>query len=310
MWGKQQTFQVQGLGIETEGARSAIDVLTLALWTFAGVTMLAGVVAIGIVLTRDIAHVAVDQSTLRALGTSRGQRGAAIIARALVIAVGGALLAGTGAIVASPRFPVGIARRADPDVGVHADGLALGIGIALVAAVVLTVAFLAAWRVTRAPSADRNARFRRRTSPVVERAARAGMPPAATTGLRMALQSDRGDAAVPIRSAYAGAVLAVAGITAAARVRGEPRPSPRDPAPLGLGMGPEGRSSDRCESEREVRRPQRPRAREHALESRPWRLCAIRTSRSTDARSRGGASDHCTGRSIPKSSRARAPHGR
>ena len=56
LWGDAPTFQVQPLGIETEGAHSAIDVLTLALWIFAGVTALAGIVAIGIVLTRDIAQ--------------------------------------------------------------------------------------------------------------------------------------------------------------------------------------------------------------------------------------------------------------
>ena len=69
---------VQPLGIETEGANSAIDVLTAALWIFAGVTALAGAVAIGIVLTRDIARASVDQSTLRGLGVTRGQRGLAI----------------------------------------------------------------------------------------------------------------------------------------------------------------------------------------------------------------------------------------
>jgi hypothetical protein len=48
----------------------------------------------------------------------------------------------------------------------------------------------------------------------VEAAARTGMSPAATNGLRMALQTGGGEQSVPIRSAFAGAVFGVAGITA------------------------------------------------------------------------------------------------
>ena len=214
LWGAAPVFGVQPLGIETQGANSAIDVLTAALWIFAAVTALAGSVAIGIVLTRDIAPASVDQSTLRGLGVTRGQRGMAGSARALIIAGAGALLAGIGAILASPMFPLGVARRADPNVGLHADWLVLAIGVALVAAVVLTVAFVAAWRATRVLSPDRMARSRRRTSPLVEAAARAGMPPTATNGLRMALQAGNGDTAVPNRSAFAGVVFGMAGITA------------------------------------------------------------------------------------------------
>ncbi|HTK16346.1 MAG TPA: FtsX-like permease family protein [Acidimicrobiia bacterium] len=215
LWGKAQTFSVQPLGIETQGANSAIDVLTAALWIFAGVTALAGAVAIGIVLTRDIARASVDQLTLRSLGVTHGQRGVASSARALIIAGGSALLAGTGAVLASPLFPLRLARRADPDVGLHADWVVLGIGVVLVAVVVLSVAFVAAWRATRVLSPDRSRLPSRPfTAPVVEAAARAGMPPAATNGLRMALQAGRGESAVPIRSAFAGAVAGIAGITA------------------------------------------------------------------------------------------------
>jgi ABC-type lipoprotein release transport system permease subunit len=214
LWGDAPTFGVQPLGFETEGAKSAIDVLTSAMWIFALVAALAGAVAVVIVLIRDVSHVVVDQSTLRSLGFTRGQRIAAAAAHAVFIAAGGALLAVLGAIAVSPRFPLGIARRADPDVGVHADWLVLGLGVALVAVAVLFVAFLGAWRVTRTISADRVAHASR-TSPVVEAAARAGLRPPATSGLRMALQAGRGELSVPVRSAFAGAVLGVAGVTAA-----------------------------------------------------------------------------------------------
>ena len=73
----QPTFEVQPLGIETEGAEQRDR---RADRTRSGssraVTALAGAVAIGIVLTRDIGRLRVDQSTLRGLGVTRGQRGA------------------------------------------------------------------------------------------------------------------------------------------------------------------------------------------------------------------------------------------
>ena len=47
-------FVAQGLAVEAQGARNAIDVIVLALWIAAGVGALAGLVAIGIVLSRDI----------------------------------------------------------------------------------------------------------------------------------------------------------------------------------------------------------------------------------------------------------------
>jgi hypothetical protein len=214
LWGTAPTFQVQPLGIETEGANKAIDVLTSALWIFALVGALAGSVAVVIVLIRDVSRVSTEQPTLRGLGLTRGQRVAAAGARSLFVAGAGAGLAVVGAVAVSPLFPVGIARRADPDVGWHADWLVLGFGMILIAVVVVVVALFGAWRATRAPAADRLVAARRRTSPVVETAARAGLPPTVTNGLRMALQAGRGESSVPVRSAFAGAVVGVAGITA------------------------------------------------------------------------------------------------
>jgi hypothetical protein len=143
LWGDALTFQVQPLGIETEGANSEIDVLTAALWIFAGVTALAGAVAIGIVLTRDIARAvarSIDAPGPRGNSRPAGrgeQRSRADHRRR------GALLAGIGATLASPLLPLGAARRADPNVGLHVDWLVLGLGVTLVAVVVLAIAFVA-----------------------------------------------------------------------------------------------------------------------------------------------------------------------
>ena len=75
-------------------------------------------------------------------------------------------------------------------------------------------------------------------STIVEAAARAGLPPTATNGLRMALEPGRGDTAVPVRSAFAGAAFGSRRDHRGARVRSEPHPPRRDASPLGLDVGP------------------------------------------------------------------------
>jgi ABC-type antimicrobial peptide transport system permease subunit len=214
IFGASPGFGVQPLAVENEGARNAVDVLTLALWIFAGVAALAGVVAIGIVLSREISLASAEQATLRALGLTRPQRVVMNGPQALFVAGGGALLAALGAVGASPLFPIGIARHAEPNLGVHADWVVLALGITVVAAVVLAVAFLAALRATRRSSFEVATPTRRRTSTVADVAAGAGLTPTATNGLRMALQPGRGRTAVPVRSAFLGAVSGVLGVTA------------------------------------------------------------------------------------------------
>jgi hypothetical protein len=105
--------------------------------------------------------------------------------------------------------PVGIARRADPNPGFHADWVVLLVGALVIIVLVLAVAALAAWR---AAVAVNEARLRR--PKITDAAARAGCSPALTSGLSMALQPGRGERAVPIRSAFLATAAGVLGITA------------------------------------------------------------------------------------------------
>ena len=132
----------------------------------------------------------------------------------MLIAGGGALLAAVGAAAASPLFPIGVARRAEPDLGLRIDWAVLALGIAAVAAVVFAIGLLAAFRSTQRSSLEVTTLTRRRTSTVPELAARAGLAPTVTNGLRMALQPGHGKTAVPVRSAFLGAVFGVLGVTA------------------------------------------------------------------------------------------------
>jgi hypothetical protein len=213
IFGNDPFFEATDLTAENRGAHDAINVLTVALWIFAGVAAAAGAVTIAIVLTRDAAQVSDDQSTLRALGLTHRDRFAATLPRAAVIAFGGAVLATAGAIAASPLFPVGLARRADVDVGLHADWTVLAIGIAATVLLVASVTTIAGFRATRVYAAAETARARALAPAIIDAASGAGLRPTVTNGLRMALQRGRGRTAVPVRSAFLGAIAGIVGIT-------------------------------------------------------------------------------------------------
>jgi FtsX-like permease family len=206
---KDDQFRVLDPTAENTGAQDAIDVLTTALWIFAAVAAIAGLFAIGIVVVRDFSRVRPQQATWRALGLTRNGRAAVSIPRAVVVSVGGPLLAVAGAIVLSPLFPFGVARRADPDVGVHADWFVLGLGALALFALMCGLIAVTAVRAARVDLGD--ARPRRSA---IDAIAVAHLRPTVANGVRMAFDPGRDARAVPLRSAFAGAALGVLGVTA------------------------------------------------------------------------------------------------
>jgi ABC-type antimicrobial peptide transport system permease subunit len=209
MFGSSPVYSAKDLAIESHGARDAINVITLALWIFAAIAAAAGAVSIAIVLAREVANTTPAQTTLRSLGMTRGQRFSVAAPGAVLIAVFGALFAVVGAFLLSPLLPVGIARRSDPNPGLHADWVVLLAGALAIVVLVTAVATFAAWRATVGVKESR-----RRQPKISEAAARAGCSPAFTSGLNMALQPGRGERAVPIRSAFLATAAGVLGITA------------------------------------------------------------------------------------------------
>jgi hypothetical protein len=196
---------------EAHGGSDAINLLTLALSIFAGVVGLAGAVALAIVLSRDISQAAFDPPTLAALGLTHRQRAATLGPRVAAIGIGGLVIAVVLAVAASPMFPIGLARRAEPSPGVRFDPLVVGLGAVILTAFVALIGFGAASWTSRLSTATLRFRPRRHVS---ELAAKSGLGPAATGGLRMALEPGRGARAVPVRSAFLGAVFGVVGLTA------------------------------------------------------------------------------------------------
>ncbi len=208
-------LNTQGLAIETEGARNAVDLLALSLWLFAGVAAVVGLATIGIVVSRELAVAGAGQSILSTLGATRMQRVATFAPIAALIA-SGAFLGAFGATLASSLFPFGLARRAEPDTGLRIDWPVLLGGAVMLAVVVLLVAALTVMRLTRQQSASARPTRRRLSATLSEQSARAGLSPAAANGLRMAIDPGRGRTPVPVRSALIGALLGVLGVTAVA----------------------------------------------------------------------------------------------
>jgi ABC-type lipoprotein release transport system permease subunit len=196
-----------------EKVDSSIDVIVTALLLCALVAALAGGVAIAQALSR---HLAMEVSTMRwlaALGMTRRDREAALITAAIPVAVGGAVLAVAVAIAASPLMPVGIARRAEPDVGLSVDAAVLGLGFVGILVVVMLLAALAAVTVGRSAERAANQGEVARPSRSMLALRRTSVPPPVAIGVGMAIEP-RGGTAWAVRSALGAVAFGVAGLLA------------------------------------------------------------------------------------------------
>jgi ABC-type lipoprotein release transport system permease subunit len=211
MFGASDVFSFQSLGIEGKGAQNAIDVTTIGLYIAAGVAAVTGLVGIGIALSREIALVDGDQTTLSALGVRPRMRVLAAAAIGVPVAIAGVLLAVVGAVVASPLFPIGVARDAEPDPGLHVDGLAIAVGAAVVLVAVLAIAAIAGIRTARI---SRSAREAVRPAFVTRAIGEVGAPPPMAAGMRFALDQGRARPALPVRSSLIGATFGIVVIVA------------------------------------------------------------------------------------------------
>src|SRR5262249_57099150 len=149
----------------------------------------------------------------RVAGATRAQRAILAAARAVIIALGGAPVAGAIAFLALQFFPWGRARLAEPASGLRFDLVVIAFGVIAVFAVLLLTVGLVAWRVAREPHTDRG-EIEWRPSRVVERIAHAGATPSFVSGVRFAVQRDRGDVGASLGSALFGLVAAIAAIGA------------------------------------------------------------------------------------------------
>jgi MacB-like periplasmic core domain len=195
----------------------AIRPEAVALAVFAVLAGLIGLAVISQLLARQLILDSDEFPILRALGMTRSSLAALSLARLAAVTVAGAVIAVAVAIAASPLMPIGPARLAEPAPGVEVNLAVLGAG--LVAIAVLPLALLApeAWRAAgraQGPLGVAEPAGLARPSRLGSALGRAGSV-AGSVGVRMAFEPGRGRTAVPVRSALAGTIVAVAAVMAA-----------------------------------------------------------------------------------------------
>jgi hypothetical protein len=196
---------------EAAGAERSMHLQSLALWLTAGFGALVVLVVASQLLLRQLAEQRSAGSGLRALGMTTAQLFSAdmawVAAVALVAAAGSALVAW----LASPLFPLGTARVADPVQGLTFDTKVVVPGAGVVALAVMALGAVVAWNVQRAHApGGRTVPAGAGTSLRLQR-----LPVVVSTGIRLALRSGRGRGAVPTRTTIGATAAAIGGVVVA-----------------------------------------------------------------------------------------------
>jgi predicted lysophospholipase L1 biosynthesis ABC-type transport system permease subunit len=179
---------------------------SIALGVFGGIAGLAALLIAGQVIGRRIRLNTDELDVLRALGADpRMTIGDGLIGTLGAVLLG-TLLAGLVAVGLSPLAPLGPIGSLVP-LALRVDWSVVGLGMAVLAVLLGALAVVVAIR--GAPHRVVTRLERERASSVARVATSSGLPPAAVTGIRFALEPGVGRNAVPVRSAILGAVLAV-----------------------------------------------------------------------------------------------------
>ena len=129
-----------------------IDLQSLAAWVIALTTLVAGAAFVGQAIARQLRRELADRATLQALGFDRTHTILAAISRMAPVAAGCAVIAAVTAVLASPLGPIGLARQAEVDPGIHWDMPVILIGSIAAGLAVLVTTAVTAWR--SAPARD------------------------------------------------------------------------------------------------------------------------------------------------------------
>lgn len=191
-------------GLEREVLASTAP-QTTTLLVFAAVAAAFALLVVGQSIWRRLQVEARDNATFDALGLTHRGRFRLALAGMAAVGVGGALGAVGLAFALSPLTPIGIARTAEPDLGLDFSARIFGWGALLIILVTLLLALLPAWRTTRVAAESGMTR----PSIVASVLAGAGVRPPVVAGARLAFEAGRGRTSVPVRTTLIGAATGV-----------------------------------------------------------------------------------------------------
>jgi ABC-type lipoprotein release transport system permease subunit len=196
------------VGAATDAARLQCNALLIG----SVIAALAGLLIAGQAYVRFLTRRTSDATTLSALGMPRDARTTAAWLPGLAAGGAGAVGAVPIAIALSPLFPLQMARRADPDAGVHADVTVLIVGAFIVFLIVAASAWASArsWSRTASVAMSTND-----VSRITKLARDLRLAPAPTIGSGFALERGLGERRAPVIPALAGAVAAIGVIVGA-----------------------------------------------------------------------------------------------
>jgi ABC-type lipoprotein release transport system permease subunit len=185
----------------------SIHVEAVVLWVLAGLMAVAVLLILAQAFARQAYVDADDFPALGAIGVTRRQLAMIGGVRALAVGLVGALLAIILATAASPIWPVGLARDAEPSPGMALDWTVVGLTFVVVVLFAVAVGAIATAGAIRDA---RRARWRSQRSLGSRLVRGHTIPVPAAIGLQHALDPGRGRTSVPVRSAMLATALAVA----------------------------------------------------------------------------------------------------
>jgi putative ABC transport system permease protein len=207
---------VKDLSDDIKRVQRSLDVERTALLLFAAAVIVATVFLIGQAFVRSVRSGSEGAPALRALGLDRRDLMAGLMAPHIVTIVTAALTAAATAVALSSRFPIGLGRRLDPELGIHLDWPALAVGVAITVAAVSLVCGLVAWRTVR----QITARHRMPRTQFVGAATRAGASVPVAVGTSMALEPAPARTGATARPALVAAIVGVLGVVSAVTLVG------------------------------------------------------------------------------------------
>jgi ABC-type lipoprotein release transport system permease subunit len=187
-----------------------------ALAVAAAIVGLAGALILVQALARHLGGRPKDPDVLAAIGVTPRERSVAGVLSVIPGIIGGIAGGVAVAVGVSPLLPLGVVRRADPDIGVHADAGTLALASLAALVIMIGAASLCARRWATPSTAGT---VKRTPSIAARLASDVGLRPVPATGAQFALAPDQGRTRLPVVPTVFVLACAVAVVAGALVVR-------------------------------------------------------------------------------------------